>query len=53
MVITDKNPLKWKTDTFVQENHVTHLNKDPTDFYRKQIQQAIRKCDIMVDKRIG
>ena len=25
------------------------MNKDPTDFYQKQIQQAIQKCDIMID----
>jgi len=38
-----KNTLKQKIDTFIQENHITRLNKDPTDFYQK--------CDIMIDKR--
>jgi enoyl-[acyl-carrier-protein] reductase (NADH) len=29
------------------------LKKDPTHFYQQQIQQAIKKCDIMTDKRIN
>jgi hypothetical protein len=29
------------------------LNKVPTDFYQKQVQQAIKKYDIMIDKRIN
>jgi hypothetical protein len=49
MVIIDKNTLKQKTDTFIQENHVTRLNKNPTNFNQKQIQPAIKKCDIMID----
>jgi hypothetical protein len=52
MVIIDKNTLKQKAATFIQENHVTRLNKDPTDFNQKQIQPTIKKCDIMIDKRI-
>jgi len=51
MVIINKNTLKQKIDTFIQENHITRLNKDPTDFYQKHIQQAIKKRDIMIDKR--
>jgi len=42
----DKNALKQKTDTSVQENHIISLSKDPTDSYQKQIQQ----CDIMINK---
>ena len=53
MVVTDKNTLKQKTDTFIQENHITRLNKEPTDSFQKQIQQAIQKCDIMIDKCIN
>ena len=53
MVIIDKYTLKQKIDTSIQKNHITRLNKDPTDFYQKQIQQAIKKCDIMIDKRIN
>jgi hypothetical protein len=53
MVIIDKNTLKQKFDTFRQENRVTRLNKNPTDFYQKQIQREIKKCDIVIDKRIN
>jgi hypothetical protein len=53
VVIIDKNALKQKFYNFIQENHITCLNKDPTVFYQKQIQQAIQKCDIMIEKRIN
>jgi len=36
MITTDKNTLKQKNDTFIQVNHITHINKDPTDFYKKK-----------------
>jgi hypothetical protein len=51
MVIINKNTLKQKIDNFIQENHITCLNKDPTNLYQKQIQQAIQKCDTLIDKR--
>jgi len=35
---------------FIQENGTTHLNKDSTDFYQKQIQQALQKCDALIKK---
>jgi len=53
VVIIDKNTLKEKIDTFIQGNHIAHLNKEPTDFYQKQIQLAIKKCDILIDKCIN
>jgi hypothetical protein len=37
----------------MQERRITRLNKDPTYFYQKQIQQAIKKCDILIEKRIN
>jgi hypothetical protein len=37
-------------DDFIQENHISHLNKDPTDTYQKQIQYAIQKCTALIDK---
>ena len=49
MVIINQNTLKQKVDNFIQENHITHLIKDPTDNYQKQIQQAIQKCNALVD----
>jgi hypothetical protein len=50
-VIINKNTLRTKVDSFIQENHKTQLNKDPTDAYQKQIQQAIQKCNILIDKQ--
>jgi len=35
---------------FIQENGITHLNKNPTDLYQKQIQQALQKCDSLIEK---
>ena len=35
---------------FIQENGTTHLNKDSTDFYQKQMQQALQKCDSLIEK---
>jgi hypothetical protein len=37
-------------DDFIQENHILNLNKDPTDTYQKQIQQAIKKSTTLIDK---
>jgi len=37
----------------MHENHITPFNKDPTFFYQKQIQQVIKKCDILIDKCIN
>jgi hypothetical protein len=37
-------------DYFIQENHISCLNKDPTDTYQKQIQNAIKKCNTVIDK---
>jgi hypothetical protein len=51
MIIINKDTLKQKINTRIQENHITCLNKDPTDFYEKQIQQAIPKHDILIDIR--
>ena len=39
VVVINQNLLKQKVDKFIQENHITHLIKDPTDNYQKQIQQ--------------
>ena len=37
-------------EPIIQENHITCLNKDPTDTYQKQTQQAIQKCNTLIDK---
>jgi hypothetical protein len=38
-------------DNFIQDNHITHLNKDPTDIYQKQIQQTIQKYNTLLNKQ--
>ena len=50
MITTDKNTLKHKVNTFIQENQIIHLNKDPTEPFHKHIQQTIQQCDILIDK---
>jgi len=53
MVIIDKNTLKHKVDTFIQEKHIILLGEDPTEPFQRHIQQTIKKCDILIDKRIN
>jgi hypothetical protein len=50
IVIINKDVLEQKTMAFIQENHITHLNKDSTDLLKKQIQQALQKCGTLVEK---
>jgi len=50
MVIINMNSLEQRIKAFTQENSITHLNKDPTDFYQKQIQQALQKRDALIEK---
>ena len=50
MVIIHKDTLKQKIDTFRQENQIVQLNKDPTESFKKQIQQTIHKCNTVTDK---
>ena len=51
MVIINKEKLSTKVNSFVKENHMEQLNKDPTEIYQKQIHQAIHKCNILIDKQ--
>ena len=36
MVIIHKETLKQKIDTFIQENQIIQLNKDPTESFQKK-----------------
>ena len=49
-MIINKDSLEQKIEAFIQENNITHLNKDPSDSYQKQIQQALKKCDALIEK---
>jgi hypothetical protein len=50
VVIIHKDVLKQKNSTFLQENQITALDIDPTDYFQKHIQQIIHKCNIIKDK---
>jgi hypothetical protein len=50
IVVIDKTTLEQKIDTFIQENNIMKLNKDPTDSYHRQIQQTMQKCKNLIDK---
>jgi hypothetical protein len=50
MVIIQKDALKQKIGTFLQENQITALDKDPTDYFQKHIQQIIHKCNTIKDR---
>ena len=50
MVMIHKDTLKQKIDIFIEENQIIQLSKDPTESFRKQIQQTIHKCNTVVDK---
>jgi len=50
IIIISKSMLKQKVDDFIQKNHISCLNKVPTDTYQKQIQHVIQKCNMQIDK---
>ena len=50
MLIIHKDTLKQKIDTFIQENQIIQLNKDPTGSFQGHIQQTIHKCNTVTDK---
>jgi hypothetical protein len=50
IVIINKDVLEQETMTFIQENQITPLNKDPTDLFQKQIQQALQKSSTLVER---
>jgi hypothetical protein len=50
IIIINKATLDQKILTFINENRITHLNKDPTDQFQKQIQQVLQKCNTLIDK---
>jgi len=51
MVTTHTITLKQKIDTFIPENQIIHLNKDPTESFQKHIQQTMNKCDTIINKK--
>ena len=37
-------------ETFIGENNIIQLHKDPTELFQKQIQHILQKCNKMIDK---
>ena len=50
IVVINKDSLEQKVKAFIQENHITHLAKDPTDLFQKQIQQTVHKYGTLMEK---
>jgi hypothetical protein len=50
MVITHKETLKQKIYTFILENQIIPVDKDPTYSFQKHIQQTIHKYNIIIEK---
>ena len=50
LVIINKDSLEEKVKTFIHENRIAGLNKDPTDSFQKQIQQALQQCPPLIEK---
>ena len=50
IVVLSKDALEQKIMSFIQENQITRLNKDPTECFQKQVQQALQKCDTLIEK---
>jgi len=42
--------LRQNIDTFIQENNIMMLNKDPTQSYHRQLQQTMKKCEDLIEK---
>jgi hypothetical protein len=51
IVIINKTMLEQKIQTFIQENFISTLHKDPTDQFHKQIQHAILRCQTVIERK--
>lgn len=50
MVRMHRDTLKQNIDTFMQENQIMQISKDPIELFQKQIQQTIHKCNAIIHK---
>jgi len=51
IVIIKMDILNKKVDTFIKDNNITQMNKDPTEKYQKTIQQILQKSNLIIDKK--
>jgi hypothetical protein len=41
---------KHKIINFIQDNHFTLINKDPTQQYQKIVKETLKQCNIIIQK---
>jgi len=51
IVIINTDILDKKIDTFIKDNNIKQIIKDPTEKYQKVIQQTLQKCNFLVEKQ--
>jgi hypothetical protein len=50
MAIIQTDDLEQKINTFIQENNITPLKKDPTETFKKRIQQALQTRNLLIER---
>jgi hypothetical protein len=50
IVIIHTDQLQHKINSFMQDNNIAQLRKDPTELYQKKIQQAVSKSGMVISK---
>jgi hypothetical protein len=50
MVIIHSDQLQQTINSFMRENNITQLRKDPTKLYQKKIQRAVSKSNMIISK---
>ena len=50
MAIIQTDDLEQKINTFIQENYITPLKKDPTETFQKRIKQALQTCNLLIER---
>jgi hypothetical protein len=47
-----KDTLQQKIDTFAQENQITPLDKNSTDYFQKHIKKGVLKLKNIINMRV-
>jgi len=50
IVIIKMDILSKKVDTFLKDNNMKQINKDPTEKYQRIIQQTLQKSNLIIEK---
>ena len=51
IVIIKMDILSKKVDTFIKDNNIKQINKDPTEKYQRIIQQTLQKSNLIIEKQ--